>query len=105
GDGSFDVVVSHMALMPMDDTPAVLAEIRRVARRPALLAAVVGTPMPASAPLDHYRALLRPHLAQSPATVALGDKRWRSPEGIDALLEGAGFTGITQSDIAGEVQL
>ena len=104
-DGSFDVVVSHLALMLMDDSPLVLAEIRRVLAKPGTLAAMIGSAMPASAALDLYRDLLKPLLAESAAVVPLGDKRWRTPEGIGPMLEAAGFTGVLTSVAEAEIKL
>lgn len=104
-DGSFDVVVSHMALMLMDDSPGVLAEIRRVLGKRGMLAAMIGSAFPASAALDLYRDLLKPHLAASTDVVTLGDKRWRTPDGIEAMLADAGFRDIALSKAEGELKL
>jgi SAM-dependent methyltransferase len=99
GDGEFDAAVSHMALMLMDDTARVLAEARRVLSRGGTLAAVLGAPFPSSPPLAAYRALIAPHIANSASKVAIGDARWREPQGIRELLGGAAFSDVAITDV------
>jgi SAM-dependent methyltransferase len=104
-DGDFDAVTCHMALMLMEDPPAVLAELRRVLRPGATITAVVGGSSPPSRALDAYRAVLQPRLAQSNSAVPLGDRRWRAADGMQALLSAAGFGDVMQESIDGEIQL
>jgi ubiquinone/menaquinone biosynthesis C-methylase UbiE len=104
-DGSFDAITSHMALMLMDDVSAVLRELRRVAQRGARFSAVVGAGFPASPAMQRYRELLNPHLAASATRVAIGDARWREAEGPRALLQEAGFDGVTIDPVEGELRL
>lgn len=104
-DGHFDAVVSHMALMLMDESDQVLAEVHRVLRSQGQLAAVVGAPFPSSPPFDAYRSLLQPHFAGSATRVAIGDPHWRTPDGTRQLLQQTGFREIAISDVDGELTL
>ena len=89
--GSVDVVTCHLALMLMDEADAVCAELRRVLRPGGTLAGVVGARPPPSLALD---ALMQLYPADSQRTefagMRLGDKRFRSQNGISDLLA-AGF--------------
>ncbi len=86
-DGHFDCVLSHMALMLMDDAPRVLAELHRVMKPGATLAAIVGAPAPASPVIEAFREVIarfprQPHLAG----LRFGDARFRSHDGLAELL-------------------
>lgn len=54
-DASFEVVVSHMALMLMDQLPQVLAEVKRVLVPGGRLLAVVGGPSPKSPAREAFK--------------------------------------------------
>ena len=104
-DGFFDAVISHMALMLMDETEQVVSELRRVLKSGGRLAAVVGGPFPRSAPLAAYRALVDPHISTASSRVSIGDPRWRSADSIQQLLREAGFGQISVQDVDGELRL
>lgn len=85
--GTVDAVVSHLALMLMDDADAVLAEMRRVLRLDGTLAGVVGARPTPSAAADAFMRLypqagLRPELVG----IRFGDRRLRSRDGVAAWL-------------------
>lgn len=95
-DASVDAVVSHMALMLMDDTPVVVEEIARVLPAGGTLAALLPATRPPAPAFDAYVQLLRRELAALPAPAPrLGDGRWRDEATIEATLarhfEGFGF--------------
>ena len=85
--GGVDVVLSHMALMLMDDIDAVLAETARVLRPGGALAFVVGAgavPLPA---FTVFLGVLDRHLqAVAHPMPRLGDRRFRGEAGIRELL-------------------
>jgi SAM-dependent methyltransferase len=84
---SVDVVLSHLALMLMNDGAQVLREIARVLAPRGRLAAVVGGAPQQSPALDAYLNILRRYLAAMPQpAVRFGDPAFRSEEGIRALL-------------------
>lgn len=86
-DGHFDCVLSHMALMLMDDAPQVLAELRRVMKPGGALAAIVGARPPASPVFDAYVQVIQQFPRQARvAAVRFGDARFRSREGLAELL-------------------
>lgn len=86
-DASVDAVVSHMALMLMDDTPGVLDQIARVLPKGGVLAAVLPAARPPSPAFDAYVQLLRRELAALPAPAPrLGDGSWRDESTIQAAL-------------------
>jgi SAM-dependent methyltransferase len=84
---SADCVLSHMALMLMDDAPRVLEEIRRVLRPQGVFAGVVGAGMAPTPAFTHYLEVLGRH-ARAPAwaDVRFGDRRFRSVDGLRELL-------------------
>jgi ubiquinone/menaquinone biosynthesis C-methylase UbiE len=101
---AFDAVTCHMALMLMEDPPQVLAQLRRVTAQGGTLTAVLGAPLPASPAFGEYLALLRPKLAQAASVVPIGDRRWRTPDTLQALLEDAGYAAVTQHMLEGELR-
>jgi SAM-dependent methyltransferase len=96
---SMDVVVSHMALMLIDDVSSVIREVRRVLRPGGRLAAVVGRSRD-GADRDAVFPLIQAAVRNSGSLAALpmGDPRTRSSEGLIALLAGA-FERITICDL------
>ena len=85
---SLDAVVSHLALMLMDDVADVLAQVRRVLRPGGALVAVLGR-----GGLDgsegSFLALLRDLNTDDARRIAWSaDRRIHSSEGIAALLDG-----------------
>lgn len=84
---SVDVVLSHLALMLMDDVDGVLREVRRVLKPGARFAGLVGARPPPSPALDAFSALY-PTATQRPAWAGLrlGDRRFRSVDGIREML-------------------
>ena len=88
---SVEAVLSHMALMLMDDADQVIGEVRRALKRGGVFAGVVGARPPPSPTLDAFIGLY-PAPAQRAefAGIRFGDRRFRSEDGLRELL-GAGF--------------
>lgn len=87
-DASVDAVLSHMALMLMNDAAQVVQDIARVLVPGGMLAAVVGGPRPPSPAFDTYLAILRRHLAALPTPAPrLGDGAFFHDERTRALLD------------------
>ncbi len=86
-NASIDVIVSHMALMLMDDVPTVVREIRRVLRPNGHFCAVVARPRK-GADRDAVYPLIEAALKTAGVRDAVpwGDPRIMSPEGITELL-------------------
>ncbi|KFE71939.1 class I SAM-dependent methyltransferase [Hyalangium minutum] len=100
-DGSVDVVLSHLALMLMDDVERVLAELRRVLRPGGTVSFVVNGDMVRGDAMEVFVGLLRPLLASEAVPPApLGDARVRTVEGLQALLGGAGFEDLRTHPLA-----
>lgn len=99
-DRSFDRVVSHLALMLMDDVEQVLAEVRRVLRPGGTLAAVVGAASDADEVQRGFFAELR-RVRSGPMT--LGDDRTREEDGWRALLSGWSDLGFDDRQLRVEV--
>jgi ubiquinone/menaquinone biosynthesis C-methylase UbiE len=98
GTGSVDYVLSHMALMLMDDIEQVIREIRRVLRKGGIFSAVVGrtflTGQVGEVFLDVFRPIAKAHLTHLP----LGDARTRNEAGWNELLQHA-FAHVVFEDI------
>ncbi|MBJ6765468.1 class I SAM-dependent methyltransferase [Myxococcaceae bacterium JPH2] len=88
-DASIDRVLSHLALMLMDDVETVLTEVRRVLKPGGQVSVVVpGTRPPTEAVATFIQAVRSSHAVPS---LPLGDARVRSGEGLRGLF-GAGFS-------------
>jgi ubiquinone/menaquinone biosynthesis C-methylase UbiE len=96
--GSVDYVLSHMALMLMDDIEQVIREIRRVLRKGGRFSAVVGraflTGEVGEVFLDIFRPIAKANLAHLP----FGDARARSEAGWSELLQ-HGFANVVFEDL------
>ncbi|RKH06289.1 class I SAM-dependent methyltransferase [Corallococcus sp. CA053C] len=93
-DASVDVVLSHLALMLMDDVETVLAEIRRVLKPGGTVSVVVGGDLVRGEAFELFLGLLKPLLAaEAQPPMKLGDPRVRSEEGLKELFR-AGFTDV-----------
>ncbi|NBD12507.1 MULTISPECIES: class I SAM-dependent methyltransferase [Corallococcus] len=100
GDASVDVVLSHLALMLMDDVETVLAEIRRVLKPGGTLSIVVSGELVRGESVELFAGLLKPLLsAEASPPVPLGDPRVRSITGLRALL-GEGFVDVEAHSLA-----
>lgn len=96
-DDSFDACVSHMALMLMSDVEDVAAEVARVLRPGGVLACVVGGGAVGGEACERFMGLLRRTCEELPASrriPALGDRRTRDRDGLDAVLRPAGFAAV-----------
>ena len=84
---SFDYVLSHLALMLMDDAEQVLREVRRVMKPGAIFAAIIGGSPPPSAAFEAYVEVLARHPPREEfSEIRFGDRRFRHPEGIQEIL-------------------
>ncbi len=93
--GSVDIVVSHLALMLMDDLNDVLKEVSRVLKPDGIFAAIVGAENIVSPVVQLWIRLLKPLLAEQKTSMPrLGDARARSREGLLSAL-GPFFTDIS----------
>lgn len=99
---SLDHVVCHMALMLMDEIEVVLAEVRRVLKKGAAFAAVVGTRPPPSPAFDSYIALLSQFPRKEEFSgIRFGDRRLRTREGITQLFS-HGFEAILVQELSAQ---
>lgn len=97
--GSVDIVLSHMALMLMDDVELVLREVRRVLKPGGVFSAVVGGGKPAGEAFDVWVRLLRPAMeADGVAGMRFGDARTRTETGWRQLLAD-GFADVRMHDL------
>jgi SAM-dependent methyltransferase len=85
-DSSVDYLLSHMALMLMDDVDEVVREVGRVLKPGGVFCAVVGGEPPAHGAYGAFHSTLREALAGRPQPpLALGDPRTQSAAGLRAL--------------------
>ncbi|WP_416975790.1 methyltransferase domain-containing protein [Streptomyces sp. 4F14] len=100
-DGEFEAVVSHMAFMLMADADAVAAEVARVLAPGGVFACVIGGGAVEGEAYERFVRVLRG--LPGGRVPALGDRRVRSPEGLDAVLRGAGFGEVDQEGVAVDI--
>lgn len=84
--GSVDCVLSHMAIMLMDDIEQVVAEIRRVLRPQGQFATVVGRTFLLGEANDVLLKVLLPILKEDASALRFGDARTRTKAGWIELL-------------------
>jgi len=84
--GSVDYVLSHMALMLMDDIAQVLGEIRRVLRPQGTLAAIVGRTFLLGEVNDIFQSVFRPIAKEDALSLSFGDRRTHTEAGWTELL-------------------
>lgn len=85
--GSVDCVLSHMALMLMDDIERVVGEIRRVLRPRGQFATIVGRSFLLGEAKEVLLSVLLPILREDATSLHFGDARTRSAQGWTGLLE------------------
>ncbi|GAA2997705.1 ubiquinone/menaquinone biosynthesis C-methylase UbiE [Streptomyces sp. KhCrAH-43] len=97
-DGSFDAVVSHMALMLMHDVDRVAAEAARVLVPGGRFAVAVGGGPVEGEALSLFLDLARPYFKAAPperSLPRLGNPKVRKRETLDGLLGPAGFAPVS----------
>lgn len=97
-DASIDCLVSHMALMLMDDMEQVMREIRRVLRPGGQFAAIVGRTFLLGEVNDVFMRVLKPIASDALPPLRFGDRRAGSEAGWRELLD-AGFADVEFDDI------
>jgi ubiquinone/menaquinone biosynthesis C-methylase UbiE len=85
--GSVDCVLSHMAMMLMDDIEQVIKEIRRVLRPQGQFATVVGRGFLLGEVSEVLIGVLLPILREEAVSLPFGDPRTRTHDGWTGLLE------------------
>ena len=85
--GSVDCVLSHMAMMLMDDIEQVIKEIRRVLRPQGQFATVVGRGFLLGEVSEVLIGVLLPVLREEATSLPFGDPRTRTSDGWTGLLE------------------
>lgn len=95
---SVDYLVSHMALMLMDDMEQVMREIRRVLRPGGQFAAIVGRTFLLGEVNDVFMRVFKPIASDALPPLRFGDRRAGSEAGWRELLE-AGFADVEFDDI------
>lgn len=99
GDASVDVVLSHLALMLMDDVETVLAEVRRVLKPGGRVSVVVGGgELPPDSALALFAGLMKSVQSTEPPLM-LGDMRVRSEDGLRSLFA-EGFVDVTAQSLS-----
>ena len=97
-DASIDCLVSHMALMLMDDIEQVMREIRRVLRPGSQFAAIVGRTFLLGEVNDVFMRVFKPIASDALPPLRFGDRRAGSEAGWRELLD-AGFADVEFDDI------
>lgn len=95
---SIDCLVSHMALMLMDDIEQVVYEMRRVLRPGGQFAAIVGRIFLLGEVNDVFLRVFKPIASTELPPLRFGDRRAGSEAGWRELLDGA-FTHVAFDDI------
>jgi SAM-dependent methyltransferase len=96
---SVDIVLSHLALMLMDDVEAVVESIRRVLKPGGELACIVwGRMIQGDAFELLARTIREAILGEGVTGHRMGDARTATPEGLSALF-GAGFAAVEVADL------
>lgn len=95
---SVDCLVSHMALMLMDDMEQVMREIRRVLRPGGQFAAIVGRTFLLGEVNDAFMDVFKPIANDALPPLRFGDRRAGSEAGWRELLDG-GFAHVAFDDI------
>lgn len=104
-DGTVDLVVSHLALMLMDDIATVLAEIRRILKPGGRLCTIIGGHVMLGEVGDAiFRSLRAAAKRDGATTLPLGDPRMGTPEGIAALLA-EDFAEVSVTDIDARIRV
>ncbi|MFC1406852.1 MULTISPECIES: class I SAM-dependent methyltransferase [Streptacidiphilus] len=101
-DDSFDAVVSHMALMLMNDVEQVAAEASRVLAPGGRLAVAVGGGSVKGEAMSLFLEIAAPYFSAVPperSLPRLGDRRTRTREGLDELLTPAGFEPVSWTTV------
>ncbi|CAM3798092.1 class I SAM-dependent methyltransferase [Corallococcus sp. ZKHCc1 1396] len=99
-DASVDVVLSHLALMLMDDVETVLTELRRVLKPGGTVSVVIGGDLVRGDAVEVFAGLLKPLLAaEARPWLPLGDPRVRSAEGLKVLFQD-GFLDVAIQDLS-----
>lgn len=86
---SIDYLVSHMALMLMDDIAQVIQEIRRVLRPGGQFAAIVGRTFLLGEASDVFMRVFKPIASEALPPLRFGDRRAGSEAGWRELLDGS----------------
>lgn len=97
-DASIDCLVSHMALMLMDDIEQVVREMRRVLRPGGQFGAIVGRTFLLGEVNDVFMRVFKPIASDVLPPLRFGDRRTGSEAGWRELLD-AGFAGVEFDDI------
>lgn len=95
---SVDYLVSHMALMLMDDIEQVVREMRRVLRPGGQFAAIVGRTFLLGEVNDVFMRVFKPIASDALPPLRFGDRRAGSEAGWRELLD-AGFADVAFEDI------
>lgn len=85
--GTVDCVISHMAMMLMDDIEQVVREVRRVLRPQGQFAAIVGRTFLLGEANEVFRDVFRSIAQENAMPLSFGDARTRSSAGWAELLQ------------------